>query len=320
MHANKFVVVFLVALWTTAFAKLEKGPDFCRYRDSYGREYDLTALANPSSGGYTFVAGIDTVYFNVCGDLSKLVNSPGCSEDSAVCLVENGVPESLGAASTAEFTDLEENLGVTLTYSGGDRCDASDGSSSNFKTIMNFVCSPAPSNVGLGVLSAENLDDCTMMINFTSTYACPVDSSVMTASMWWVQFLSWFASFVALISCCMCCIICVRHYRERKLARANIERVFTPYTPLSTAESMDTTVINMEPAPAYSSIALTSDYYVQPQFVPVYPGLYPSFPSAPEFQTVTPSAPALNNSAVSPNTNNDEQLARALQEQYNRGL
>eukprot|EP01116_Phalansterium_solitarium_P003709 TRINITY_DN14532_c0_g1_i1.p1 TRINITY_DN14532_c0_g1~~TRINITY_DN14532_c0_g1_i1.p1 ORF type:complete len:339 (-),score=53.22 TRINITY_DN14532_c0_g1_i1:411-1427(-) len=305
----------------------------CSYTDSFGSHYDLSKLSDPPEAGYSFHAESETIYFNVCGDLRALAASPCAGSDAGVCVVSNDSASNDGKASSMAFSDYAGGYGLVLTYTGGDACNAS-GIVGQRRSVLNFVCPDGYSNVGLGITSYDEVDECTTVLNLTSVYACP--NSQLSGGSWWMPILFW--SWIAACGClcCLCCCVCARRCRARRQVKQQMDKILAP-------------ALAPSPAVAYTSVPVSEVDVAQPlldEVPPPYPGfqhystnsvVYPpayepvvymqtySYPPAypyqsPDAPAVQPSAPASVRAPATVDldvvTVNDEALARALQSEY----
>jgi len=309
-------------------------PVECGYVDSFGYVYDLSPLRNPAMGAYAFPDGSTNIYFNVCGDLSELPETPCHNSPAGLCATQNdveGTQVNGGNASTAVFSDNVEALeanraGVTLTYSGGDVCALSK-TGERWSTQLNLIC-PQSENIGLAIssFSVSEADPCVIQLNLTSVFACPITQNPQEDM--WFPVMTWVMAFMATLLCCAACCACTRRCRARRCVRRQMDRVYSApvatngeYSMVSTSESP---IIVAPSAPAvtpetaqlyYPQIPQYYEASFQPMMASMYPYAQAPVASAPS-NVVAMGAIRTPVRAASGSTVTDEQLARALQAQY----
>lgn len=336
---KSLVVVCLLALVCSVQGSRkhsdEKSGRSCSFIDSGGSFYDLSKLRNPAEAAYSFETDTESIYFNVCGALANVIDSRCAHSEAAVCAIVNGTAVNAGRATSMAFTELEDGQGVVLTYSNGQMCNGSAGTR---RSVLNFKCPTGVSNVGLGISSFEQRDDCTMVLNLTSVYACPA-SPVDADMLIWLPIMLWLSICACITMCCACGWLCLRRCRARREVKERMDRILSyraPYTPLPVNESVHAAVpehvVDVETPPPYAghqqyysnAVVYPASFEPAPQTYTMYPATYPTYPTYPSF---SPAPVAPHQSAFEPvrapatygapsSATSDEQLARALQAQY----
>jgi len=219
--------------------------------------------------------------------------------------------ESKDSNPGGDVTVDETDFGITITIINSGTCDVA-GLPGRSTTVMNLFCS---TNDGSGTKDAYKLqstyqaDNCTTVINATSSYAC--HEFVHHASAWFhvtsaLMGLTFMAVALLIVICCV--RKCRQCYRARKLRRQNkIQELTALLTASNTvpAQAQQTFVAPAGPFPP----SATGFAPFQPQYFPMYPYV-PNQPTLPAARVV--------NTASAPASSGDEQLARALQAQYNK--
>jgi len=129
-----------------------------------------------------------TYYYQVCSEVSA------CSSlQTSVCLKQHGKSINAGETHSAIWSVLtqdEQYEGVAIMYSNGDVCG---NDKSNRKTIVNLRCNSQPHNnpvieergvntfmADSTVDSVDDSDDCTTVINVTTSFACPTNRNFIS--------------------------------------------------------------------------------------------------------------------------------------------
>lgn len=190
--------------------------------------------------------------------------------------------------------------GYTLTFQNSETCNAS-GIAHQTTTVMNVFCPTSESGTSdsFDVFATYQLDNCTTVINATSKFACP--NFVHHVSMW-LHITSWTFGLVVFAFALLIVVCVVRRVRKcclrRKQCRQARAQELTAL--LSTSRSAP------QPEQVFVPIPMQQPYQ---QFAPMYPPFMP--PPQQQHQQPRPAVP----SGV-PHVS-DEQLARALQAEYN---
>ncbi|GFN80696.1 cation-independent mannose-6-phosphate receptor-like protein, partial [Plakobranchus ocellatus] len=172
--------------WRTRYA-CPTLPVECAFTDeATHKQYDLSSLVkttmnwevanSPDSNN-----NIKKFYINICHPVVPVEDSGfACSQFASVCATnidENGKETlfhgNLGGLESAP--ELEASItGLKLTYTNGDTCDDTDGTTKNFKTSIHFVC--VPGKVTGGPNSPRLINPCEYAILWETEAACAIDS------------------------------------------------------------------------------------------------------------------------------------------------
>jgi len=317
----KAYLLLLLALLGSVFADKK----VCTYVSSDGKySYSLRPLMRTSGIPYSYSKSNATYYFNFCDDLDDLTadSTITCPPDSSVCLHTGNNWINLGEADSKSTiwsdSSYGSDKGIEFIYGNGQSCKESPNT--QYKTLFRMNCSKTE----LMTVVDASTNGCYTIITIQSKIACPMNSGnhthdddddmeyhSSTISIFWI-----------LACCCCSCLLvvcCVRVCRNHR------RRCGTPQCRRNCSKTGDYTAIEFqtfsESQQPVSPVPVAPE---QPQSMPPYFVMYPpqshpnqqQFMYAPPMYMMPPQSPVVGNKQAQ--IQNDEQLARELQEQLNK--
>jgi len=337
----KFAIIVLSFLLAIPFivahgdhGNYVKPPYTCRLRDGNGG-YCLRRLYKSDGNAWSSIDTLgNTIYFNLCGDLSTDVEgTTGCDPSAASCVytsmgtyINAGRPTDDSLSLSVSESEDGEDSNIQFTYSNGDVCpnsESSEGESVNYQTIIQLTCDPTVANMSINSVN-YNSTTCTVSVEASSMYACK-----RTGHWKGRGSHAWFLIFPLLCCCsiCICIAACCRRHRrrcaQRKLemntytAVPQQETIQSPQQPQFQPQQMMQPYIIPTQFPSQNSSQQFQPQYFQPSPYYVYMPQYPQQ----QQQNAVPVAPVipLEETVIEQRENiveNDEKIARELQAKF----
>jgi len=213
-----FVAPFVMGHWDKDSVR---PPYTCKIKTPNGK-YCLRKLYKSSGNAWSAADSLgNTIYFNLCGDLSTDVEGTiGCDPTAASCVytslgtyINAGRPadDSLSATSYESSVEGEDNNIIQFSYSNGDICPNSD---SNYQTTIQLTCALNVSDISITSVN-YNSTTCTVLIEANSMYACPRTGHYERHQSSSASLLFFLFPLLCCCTLCICVVACCRRMRRR---------------------------------------------------------------------------------------------------------
>jgi len=238
MLSFRFVTVFVVSVVFLLSAANADEVGVCKFQladTSFYYNFTLSSL-NQTILSYPTTQG--QWYVRLCGPWPQKYTDMGCSQVSAICLVNQATAVSFGASKPSVALTKIWN-GVQFGFTGGDYCTAS---SSNRVATLSATCASSPAKVT--ALSLDSMS-CHAYLTVSAPQACsvqtpipsPMAAQVGEASNNTLEIALWASiasSIVIVVTACVvaCCIYSCAQRKRTRCAYSRLQDVSCQTTPV----------------------------------------------------------------------------------------